>query len=81
MSPEQARGQAVDARSDIFSLGVVIYEMLAGRAPFQGESAADVFVSILEKAPVALAHSLPTSPELSALCSNASRRIESDDTS
>ena len=57
MSPEQARGQAVDARSDIFSLGVVIYEMLAGRAPFQGESAADVFVSILEKAPVALAHS------------------------
>jgi serine/threonine-protein kinase len=57
MSPEQARGQTVDARSDIFSLGVVIYEMLAGRAPFQGGSAADVFVSILEKAPVPLAHS------------------------
>ncbi|HLF82752.1 MAG TPA: protein kinase, partial [Blastocatellia bacterium] len=57
MSPEQARGQTVDARSDIFSLGVVIYEMLAGRAPFLGGSAADVFVSILEKAPVPLAHS------------------------
>ncbi len=57
MSPEQARGQTVDARSDIFSLGVVIYEMVAGRAPFQGGSAADVFVSILEKAPVPLAHS------------------------
>ena len=65
MSPEQARGQTVDARSDIFSLGVVIYEMLAGRTPFQGGSAADVFVSILEKAPVPLAHiSAEVPPEL-----------------
>ncbi len=62
MSPEQARGQTVDARSDIFSLGVVIYEMLAGSPPFQGGSAADVFVSILEKDPAPLAHSSPDVP-------------------
>jgi eukaryotic-like serine/threonine-protein kinase len=62
MSPEQARGQTVDARSDIFSLGVVIYEMIAGRPPFEGETASHVIVSILEKEPAPLTLSSPDAP-------------------
>jgi eukaryotic-like serine/threonine-protein kinase len=62
MSPEQARGQKVDARTDIFSLGVVVYEMVAGRAPFEGETASHVIVSILEKEPPPLTRSSPDAP-------------------
>ena len=63
MSPEQARGLAVDGRTDIFSLGALLYEMLTGRMPFKGASVSDVIVSILERQPPRLADLVPEIPE------------------
>src|SRR5262249_53470292 len=62
MSPEQARGLKVDPRTDIFSLGVVIYEMLAGRKPFEGETNSHVIVAILEKNPLPISEVSPDIP-------------------
>jgi eukaryotic-like serine/threonine-protein kinase len=75
MSPEQARGLAVDARTDIWSLGVMIYEMAAGRQPFEGETSSDVMASILQKEPVSLAHFRPEVPgELERIVRKALRK-------
>ena len=63
MSPEQARGLPADNRSDIFSFGVVLYEMLAGKNPFRSESSADTLASILREDPAPLPPVLPHSLE------------------
>ena len=72
MSPEQARGLSVDGRSDIFSLGVVLYEIVAGRAPFEGETNSDLIASILKVDPPPLTEYSPDAPvELQRIVSKA----------
>jgi eukaryotic-like serine/threonine-protein kinase len=63
MSPEQIRGEALDARSDIFSFGSVLYEMLSGRTPFSAVTAAETISSILTREPTPLVRYAPGLPE------------------
>jgi serine/threonine protein kinase len=63
MSPEQARGVRVDARTDVWSLGAMLYEMITKQSPFAGETQADTLVSILEREPKPISESAPNAPE------------------
>ncbi len=74
MSPEQARGYSVDTRSDVFSLGVVLYEMLCGRAPFEGTTSSDVLVAILDREAPRLSQNLNIPAELERIVGKALRK-------
>jgi Tol biopolymer transport system component len=75
MSPEQARGEAVDHRTDIWSLGIVTFEMVAGLVPFRGRSSSDVLAAILVRDPPPLARFEPDVPtELQRIISKALRK-------
>lgn len=85
MSPEQIRGLALDWRSDIFSLGVMLYEMLAGRPPFQAPNVGDLIVELLDREPVQLKQLRPDLPAKvcqvveSMLIKNRDQRLQSLD--
>jgi serine/threonine protein kinase/dienelactone hydrolase len=64
MSPEQAKGNTVDARTDLWSLGVIYFELLAGRTPFQGEGNIAILHAIIEDPPASLRKSRPDAPQL-----------------
>ena len=85
ISPEQARGDRTDARSDIYSAGVVLYEMLTGRLPFEGDSAVSVAIQHLSSIPLAPREINPDIPEqmelicMKAMASDIDRRYNSAD--
>lgn len=85
ISPEQAKGERLDTRSDIYSAGVVLYEMLTGRLPFEGDSAVSVAIQHLSSVPLSPREIMPDIPEalelicMKAMCADRDKRYQSAD--
>jgi serine/threonine-protein kinase len=75
MSPEQARGRQVDGRSDLFSLGVTLYEMLCGQVPFGGDTAADVLARLIHHDPAEVSTIGPAPPALDPIVARLLRKV------
>ena len=79
MAPEQVRGERADQRSDIFSMGVVLYELFGGRRAFEGDSVASTLYKILEVTPAPLSQIDPTlSPALAAIVDRAMAKLRDE---
>ena len=79
MAPEQARGEAIDARVDVFSFGCVLYQMLTGRSPFAGENVLEKFGAIMNEDPEPLSELVPSVPEpLASLAESCLKKHAND---
>jgi eukaryotic-like serine/threonine-protein kinase len=82
MSPEQAKGERIDERTDVFSFGAVIYEMIAGKAPFAGGSMSETFANLIKSDPIPLSQIVADVPKdlerivLKTLCKNKDERYQ-----